>query len=50
MQDQRLVALAREAAVVGLREVELLQGRAHAAVIDDDALANRPQVVPLRHG
>jgi hypothetical protein len=28
----------------------LLEGRAHAAVEDDDTLADRPQVVALRHG
>jgi hypothetical protein len=28
----------------------LLQSRAHAAVEDDDTLADRPQEVALRHG
>ena len=39
VQDQRLVALALEAHVVLLGQVELLEGGAHAAVEDDDALA-----------
>ena len=39
VEHQRLVALALQAAVVLLGQVELLQGRAHAAVEDDDALA-----------
>ena len=50
VEHERLVALALEAAVVLLRQVELLEGRAHAAVEDDDTLADRPQVVALRHG
>ena len=37
VEDQRLVALAGQAAVVLGREVELLERRAHAAVEDDDA-------------
>jgi hypothetical protein len=41
VEDQRLVALALEPAVVLAGELELLQGRAHAAVVDDHALANR---------
>ena len=49
VEDQRLVAFAEQAAVVGLGEVELLQGRAHAAVEDDDALVDRLYVVALRH-
>ena len=40
VQDERLVALALQAPVVLLRQVELLEGRAHAAVVDDDALSN----------
>src|SRR4029077_15039830 len=44
-QHERLMALAGEAAVVLLRERELLQRRAHAAVVDDDALLDRLQVV-----
>ena len=39
VQDQRLVALAREPAVILAGELEALQGRAHPAVEDDDALA-----------
>ena len=39
VQHQRLVALALEPAVVLGGQLELLQGRAHAAVEDDDALA-----------
>ena len=50
VEDERLVALALQTAVVLLRQVELLEGRAHAAVEDDDTLAHRPQVVALRHG
>src|SRR3954451_9407724 len=46
VQDEGFVALALEPAVVLLREVEHLEGRAHAAVVDDDALANCFQVVP----
>ena len=45
VEDERLVALALEAAVVLLGELELLQGRAHAAVEDDDTLAHGPQEV-----
>jgi hypothetical protein len=41
VQDKRLVAAALEPAVVLSAEVELLQGRAHAAVEDDDPLAGR---------
>ena len=36
VQHERLVALALEPAVVLLRQVELLESRAHAAVEDDD--------------
>ena len=38
VEHERLVALAREAAVVGLGQLELLERGAHAAVEDDDAL------------
>ncbi len=41
IQDQGLVALALEAAVVLLGQLELLQGRAHAAIEDDNALTGR---------
>src|SRR6202008_2061336 len=34
---------------VALAQLELLQGRAHAAVEDDDPLVHRPYVVALRH-
>ncbi len=50
VQDECLVALALQAAVVLLGEVELLQGRAHAAVEDDDPLQHGPQEIALRHG
>jgi hypothetical protein len=40
VEDERLVALALQPAVVLLRQVELLEGRAHAAVEDDDLTAN----------
>jgi hypothetical protein len=49
IEDKRLVALALEAPVVLLREVELLQGRAHAAVEDDDALADGGEEIPVSH-
>jgi hypothetical protein len=45
VEHERLVALALEPAVILGGEVELLQGRAHAAVEHDDALADRLQVV-----
>ena len=45
LEDQRLVALARQAAVVLSGEVELLQGGAHAAVEDDDAAADCLEIV-----
>ena len=45
VQDQRLVALALQPAVVGRRQVVLLERRAHRAVEDDDALARGGQVV-----
>ena len=37
VEHERLVALALQTAVVLRRQVELLERRAHAAVIDDDA-------------
>ncbi len=49
VQHQRLVALALQAAVVLLGQVELLQGRAHAAVEDDDALLGRGYEIALGH-
>jgi hypothetical protein len=45
VQDERLVTLALQPPVVGGRQVVLLQGRAHRAVEDDDALADGGQVV-----
>ena len=45
VQDQRLVALALQAAVVLGGEVELLQGRSHAAVEDDDTAADCLEIV-----
>jgi uncharacterized protein YijF (DUF1287 family) len=45
LQDQCLVALARQTAVVLGGEVELLQGGAHAAVEDDDATADGLKIV-----
>ena len=51
VEHERLVALALQAAVVLGGQIELLQGRAHAAVVDDDFLAQRLQVVAChRHG
>ena len=41
MEHERLVALAGEPAVVLGLKLELLERRAHAAVVDDHALANR---------
>ena len=41
VEHERLVALALQAAVVLGRQVELLERRAHAAVIDDDAVFYR---------
>jgi hypothetical protein len=38
VEHERLVALALEPAVIRRGQVELLEGRAHAAVEDDDAL------------
>ena len=45
VQDERLVALALQPAVVGLREVELLQRRAHRAVEDDDVVTGGGQEI-----
>ena len=42
------MALALQPAVVVRRQVELLERRAHAAVEDDDALADGGQVVAHR--
>ena len=50
VEDQRLVSFALEAAVVLLGQVELLQGRPHATVEDNDALPGRGYVVTLGHG
>ena len=50
VEDQRLVALARQPAVVLAAEVELLQGRAHAAVEDDNAAADGVDVVARGQG
>ena len=49
VEDQRLMALALEPAVVLGGEVELLQGRAHPAVEDDDALAGCGYEVTFGH-
>jgi hypothetical protein len=38
VEHERLVALALQPAVVLAGQLELLQRRAHAAVVDDDAL------------
>ncbi len=46
VQDERLVALAGQPAVVGLGEVELLERGAHAAVEHDDPFTNGLGVVP----
>ncbi len=45
VEDQRLVALALQTAVVLGGELELLERRAHAAVVDDDVAVYRLQVV-----
>jgi hypothetical protein len=45
VQDECLVALAGQAAVVLGRQLELLERRAHAAVVDDNALGDGLQVV-----
>jgi hypothetical protein len=45
VEDERLMALALQAAVVLLGQVELLERRAHAAVVDDNALAYGFEVV-----
>jgi hypothetical protein len=48
VQHERLMALALEPAVVLGAEVELLQRRTHAAVVDDDALARGGEKVSVR--
>jgi hypothetical protein len=50
VEHECLVAFAREAAVVGLGQLELLQGGAHAAVEDDDAFPRGGYVIALGHG
>jgi hypothetical protein len=45
VQDERLVALAGQAAVVLAGQLELLEGRAHAAVVDDDPAVYGSKVV-----
>jgi hypothetical protein len=45
VEDERLVAAAREAVVLLQRQVELLERRAHAAVEDDDAVPDGGKVV-----
>ena len=50
VQDERLVALALQAAVVLLGQVELLERRAHAAVEDDDPAADGFDVVARGQG
>ena len=50
VEDERLVALALEAAVVLLGQVELLEGRAHAAVEDDDLSADGVEEIAHRGG
>jgi hypothetical protein len=50
VEDERLVALALEPAVVLLGQVELLQGGAHAAVEDDNAAADGVDVVARGQG
>jgi hypothetical protein len=49
VQHERLVALTLQAAVILLAEVELLERRAHAAVVDDDTLGDGLEVVALLH-
>ena len=46
--EDRFVALARQPAVVGRREIELLEGGAHRPVEHHDALADGGQVVAHR--
>ena len=48
VEDERLVALALQPPVVLLGQVELLEGRAHAAVEDDDLTADC--VEEIAHG
>ena len=50
LQDERLVALARQAAVVLGGQVELLERGAHAAVEDDDSACDGIDVVALGQG
>ena len=45
VDDERLVALSGESAVVLGGQVELLEGRAHAAVVDDDAALDGFEIV-----
>ena len=45
IEHERLVALAREPAIVLAGELELLERGAHAAVVDDDAPLDRLKVV-----
>ena len=49
IQHQRLVAFALEPTVVRLGQLELLQGRAHAAVEDNDALVDCGYEVTVGH-
>src|SRR5665811_759762 len=49
VQDQGLVALAGQAAVVLRGQVELLERRAHAAVADDYLLTYGLEIVSLAH-
>ena len=48
VEDERLMAAAGQAVVVLEAEVELLEGRAHAAVKDDHALADGGEIVAHR--
>ncbi len=47
VEYESLVALALQAAVVLRRQVELLERGAHAAVVDDDMLGDRLEIVAL---
>ena len=47
VEHERLVTLALQAAVVLAGQVELLERGAHAAVVDDDVLGDRLQIVAL---
>ena len=49
VEDERLVALALKPAVVLGGEVELLQGRAHPAVEDDDSITGRGYEISFGH-